>query len=167
MFVCSQAAITQHLHVFREQYTQHSNSKSSSSSSSSAATLLLKAQLDLHAERVLTVVKHRAAAMQLESQQHNLQPPSQQHEAAGRAPPHHPEGPHPHVALLQQAKQQRACRLATDSDVLARATQQAVQIMDDRIAALKARGFPNAFLAGKAIEVRVGCTPSRLVVLAW
>lgn len=65
------------------------------------------------------------------------------------------------AAMLQRAHEQRANRIAADLDLIDQAAQQAIEVMQQQVAQLQDKGCPNAFVAGKAVEVRslVVCGP--------
>lgn len=159
-----QDAMSQHTQAFRAQFpldnTTTTSSSSSRNSSSSPAVLLLKGQLEQHARHVVDIVHYRAGALQREaaaaSSTSDTTPCSaakvvtavQLQQGAEDNPANS------HAAMLQQAQVQRSQHVEADKQALAGAAQRAVQLMAQQVVALEAQGWPNAYLAGKLVEVR-------------
>jgi hypothetical protein len=146
-----QAAVTKSLDSFKSQ-------AAAAGSTAPQAVLLFKGQLEQHAQHVLAAVKHRAAALGFEAQ-HAAATPSTAPAAAGTSTaPHdawwHQQGSaSQHTVMLQQAHEQCAERVEGDRKLLGEAAQRAVQLMQLEVAKLQAKGWPNAFLSGRLVEV--------------
>jgi hypothetical protein len=68
--------------------------------------------------------------------------------------------------MLQQAHGQRAERVEADRKQLLDAVQHAVQLMQQQVTQLEDKGWQNAYMAGKLVEVRrqspAGASPTWL-----
>jgi hypothetical protein len=171
-----QEAISQHIQAFRgqtplENTPYNSSSSSRHNSSSSPSVLLLKGQLEQHARHVVDIVQYRAAALQREAAAAAASSPPDttsitystttwKAPSSGRLQQgvnnSETRPANSHAAMLQQAQAQRSQRVAADNQALVEAAHKAVQLMVQQVLQLEAQGWPNAYLAGKLVEVRAG-----------
>lgn len=154
----TQEAVTQHLTVFKQEagLAGSASSGAARASVTNPAALLFKGQLEAHAQQVLGVVKHRAAALNCEMKHASAAAVAiQQYKAlrAAAASGHR-------SALMQQAHAQRAERVESDCNQLVEAAARAVQLMQQQVAQLEDKhSWQNAFVAGKLVQVAGGhCT---------
>ena len=151
-----QAAVSKSLDSFKFQ-------AAAAGSTAPQAVLMFKGQLEQHAQHVLAAVKHRAAALGFEAQHANATPPTAPAATGTSTAPHdawwHQQGStSQHTLMLQQAHEQCAERVEGDRKLLGEAAQRAVQLMQLEVAQLQAKGWPNAFLAGRLVEVSLHLT---------
>ena len=150
------------MQAFRDMLHSHASSNTSSSSprksfsSSNTAALMLKADLENHAHHVMAAVKHRAAALKLEADQ-KQQPPQNPAAADSGTTTSFVGGrialPRDMSALLQQAHEQKADRVASDLQLLSQARQHAAQLLQEEVERLQVKGAGNTYMAGRSIQV--------------
>lgn len=151
--MCTQEAVTQHLKAFKQEAGLAGSGASSGAARASVtnpAALLFKGQLEAHAQQVLGVVKHRAAALNCGRTHASTAAVAIQQDKALQAA----AASGPQSARLQQAHAQCAERVESDRNQLVEAAARAVQLMQQQMAQLEDKhSWQNAFVAGKLVQV--------------